>query len=115
LTENSALLCLHQNQTSADSVCEKANTACSRSTSAADSSSRMLLEAVTISGEQPKLDWDTMPCWTLTSLHIAAMVRIRLSSGDQDRTHLVEEVQPARVYLQHFERRWKIAGRQHFQ
>jgi len=70
----------------------------------------MLLEACASSVIGNPLDWDTLPPWSMASLYIAGLVRIKLNSGFPDQKQGELELSPARAYLQHFESRYQIAG-----
>jgi hypothetical protein len=68
------------------------------------------MEACTSSVIGPALDWDTTPIWSIGSMYIAGLVRIKLSGGFADKKQGQLEFSPARVYLQHFESMYQIAG-----
>ncbi len=106
----SALMCLHQHQLSSRQRLSQApdTDSLSRATLAVDSASRMILQATVMSQEQPRLDWDVMPFWTVTCLYITALARIKLGGNG---SRLVEEIGAARDYLRHFKSRWRIAGK----
>jgi hypothetical protein len=51
-----------------------------------------------------------MPFWSITSLYLAALARIKLGRGLQDAKQRDMELGPAVGYLRHFEPNYKIAG-----
>lgn len=110
IDNNSALMCLHQTRLSKESWSNPGNDSSSRSLLAVEAASRMLLEACASSLIGPPLDWDTLPIWSIASMYIAGLVRIKLSRGFPDRKQGESELSPARTYMQHFESRYQLAG-----
>jgi hypothetical protein len=106
----SALMCLHQSRLSNESWSSPEDDSSSRSLLAVEAASRTLLEACASFLVGPPLDWDTVPIWSVASMYIAGLVRIKLSSGFTDKNKRELELGPARAYLQHFESRYQIAG-----
>jgi hypothetical protein len=103
-------MCLHQSRLSKESWSSPVDDSSSKSLLAVEATSRMLLEACAASLVGPPLDWDTLPFWSIASMYIAGLVRIKLSCGFPDKKQGEVELSPARAYLQHFESRYQIAG-----
>jgi hypothetical protein len=67
----------------------------------------MIIKTTDYSTQDPRLDWDVLPFWSVSALYLAALVRI---NHCQDGTKLREDIRPAIDYLKHFQPKWSIAG-----